>query len=484
MAEPSVSSCCCCRLSRRGFLCGASAAALGLLAAKCPPLIHAAERGEEIDVQSLRPAPEVLVKAAVLRRKPPYWLGWPGTSYDLEGHQKRHVQNLEKACAALGIQLALEEASIQDGHGLNNFFLKVQGERPHGVVLLLEHIGCWPWVKQIASAGVPTIVFAPVGTAFTGHVREISRQKGVYVVSSLEFPAVEFGLRMVRAKRRFEETRVLWLRGDRRDETVMERLGIKVRRLPRRVFNELFDRMPETDEVREVARRMHAGAKRVVEPTDQDMLNAARTYTAAKQLLKNESANALSMDCLGMVAQRLVPTPPCMAWSMLQDSGVTAGCEADLFGAVSLMFTSYLYDQPGFMNDPVPETVKNALIAAHCTCGTRLDGFGKERAPYILRSHSESDKGVSMQVLWRPGQVVTLVRFKSPNELILDTGTVMANVDTPPAGGCRTSFEIQMDEIADARDVQGFHQVVFYGNHRREVEAFGQFHDINVTHSG
>jgi hypothetical protein len=127
--------------------------------------------------------------------------------------------------------------------------------------------------------------------------------------------------------------------------------------------------------------------------------------------------------------------------------------------------------------------VKNRLIAAHCVSGTRLNGFDQPAEPLILRSHSESDLGVSSQVLWRVGQPVTLVLFQGPNEIILDTGTVAANVDTPPAGGCRTSFEIDMDRIEDARDVLGFHQVVFYGNHRRDVEAFCQMYGIKVTNS-
>jgi hypothetical protein len=131
----------------------------------------------------------------------------------------------------------------------------------------------------------------------------------------------------------------------------------------------------------------------------------------------------------------------------------------------------------------VPETVKNLLIAAHCVSGTKLNGLDKENEPFILRSHSESSIGVSLQVLWKEGQPVTLVRFKSPNELILDTGTVVGNVNTPPAGGCRTSVEVAMDRVEDARDVQGFHQVVFYGNHRRDVQNFCQMYGVNVENS-
>jgi hypothetical protein len=37
--------------------------------------------------------------------------------------------------------------------------------------------------------------------------------------------------------------------------------------------------------------------------------------------------------------------------------------------------------------------------------------------------------------------------------------------------------------MEDARDVMGFHQVVFYGNHRRDVEAFCQMYGIKVVNS-
>ena len=150
---------------------------------------------------------------------------------------------------------------------------------------------------------------------------------------------------------------------------------------------------------------------------------------------------------------------------------------------MSLLLVSYLFDKPGFMNDPVAETVKNVLVAAHCTCGTRLNGFGEKHEPYILRSHSESDIGVSMQVLWKEGQKVTLALLQGPDKLIIDTGTVVGNVDTPPAGGCRTNFEIAMDRVEDCRDVLGFHQVVFYGDHRHDLLEFCQMNGITPVHS-
>ncbi len=91
----------------------------------------------------------------------------------------------------------------------------------------------------------------------------------------------------------------------------MERLGTKVRAIPRDTFNQEFDRQPVTEEVRHLAAELRREAAGIVEPNEQDTLNAMRTYTTAKRLLAREQAHALSMDCLGMVEAKLVPTPPC-----------------------------------------------------------------------------------------------------------------------------------------------------------------------------
>jgi len=478
-------SCSSCSMSRRCFLASSATAAVGasLAMGAGAPAAAESDLGEYIDLASLRPRPKVRIKTCVVRQKPPYWLGWPGTAYDLEGQRAHYAQEFAAAATRVGVDLEVEEPPLESDEAVEAFAKAIEAERPDAVLVSLQHLSYWRWADRISKAGIPTIIFAPIGMAFTQHVVEISRRPGVHVISSLEVAAVEQAFRMVRAKRQFEETRVLVVRGKDRSERVMERLGTKVRYVPRRALHELFHRMPENDEVRQVAKQMAEGAKDIVEPNDQDLLNAGRSFITAKHLVKQEESNAITTDCLGMVTQKVVPTPPCMAAAIFQDAGVTYGCEADLFAAFSLMFVSYLFDRPGFQNDPVPETVKNLLIAAHCTCGTRLNGFAQEREPYVLRSHSESDLGVAMQVLWREGQPVTLVRFQNPNELILDTGTLVGNVNTPPAGGCRTSIEIAMDRVEDARDVLGFHQAVFYGNHRRDVEAFCQMYGIKVINS-
>lgn len=479
---PACGGCC---LSRRGFVSATTGliGALGLASWRPAAARPLRDVSEVIPPEALRPKPLVRMIAAVIRFKPPYWLGWPGTSYDLEGWRATYRELSERAARRNGIQLECIDEPIESDAAVASLADRIRAEHPDGVLVTLQHMGVWHWAERLADAGAPLVVFAPVGTAFTGHVDAISRRRGVRVLSTLDFDAVEQSMRMIVAKRMFEESRILVVAGDRRRETVLPLLGTKVRYTPRRVFEERFAAMPITPEVRQFVETARQRAVKIVEPTLDDLHNAGRVYVTAKQLLAEEQSNALSMDCLGMVAARKAPTPPCLAWSTLQDVGVTGGCEADLFAAVSLMMTSYLFRRPGFINDPVPETAHNRLITAHCVSGTRLNGFDQPAEPLILRSHSESNLGVSTQVLWKPGQKVTLLRFTGPSKILVDTGTVAENIDTPPAGGCRTNFSIDMDRIEDCRDVLGFHQVVFYGDWRRELQAFAQLYGLDVTHS-
>ena len=149
--------------------------------------------------------------------------------------------------------LEREAAPIETTEALEAFVRKVQTEKPDAVLVNIQHMACWKMADKIATdAGVPAIIFAPVGMSFTGHVLKISRRPGVHVISSLDTGAVEQAMRMVRAKRQFAESRLLVVAGKDRKESTLDVLGTKIRRVPRSSLNELFAKMPETDETHEV----------------------------------------------------------------------------------------------------------------------------------------------------------------------------------------------------------------------------------------
>jgi hypothetical protein len=72
------------------------------------------------------------------------------------------------------------------------------------------------------------------------------------------------------------------------------------------------------------------------------------------------------------------------------------------------------------------------------------------------------------------------MEFNGPEKIILGTGRVLRNIDTPPSGGCRTSVELEMDNVPDTRDTRGFHQLFIYGDLEDEFKAYCQLAGIKV----
>lgn len=420
------------------------------------------------------------ITGVVLRQRE-YWMGWPGAGYPVDKYEKEYPEEAVNMGDAIGVPVSFAD-TIYDEAGVTKFQEQLKANPPDGVLALPLSMGMWSLVDKITAVGIPTVIFAPIGVTFTGHVRDRSRQKGVYFISSLDFQPVKFGMKMIDVKSKLAESRILVLRGGDAEpaDSVVNILATKVRTVGRQRFAEEYEKIGATEEVKGIAEEYTKGAQKIVEPSNQDIINAARAYMAAKKLLADYEADAITLDCLGLIGGRHIDTSPCMAFSRLNDEGVPAGCEADFDAILTMLLLKHLFGKPSFMQDPVPETVKNIFVGAHCTSPTKLDGYGKESEPFILRSHSESNIGVSPQVLWREGQEVTITKFQGPGKMIIGSGTVVGNVNTPPAGGCRTSVEIKVDDVPDVRDVKGFHQLIMYGNYAKELNAFCQLFGIEA----
>jgi len=189
----------------------------------------------------------------------------------------------------------------------------------------------------------------------------------------------------------------------------------------------------------------------------------------------------------------------CMPLAQLRDEGGATDC-GDWPCAVSQRMVELLLSgQQGFQQNISANTVDNTLTGAHCSCHTRLDGLDKPPAPFILRSHAEGNTGVAMQVLFRPGQELTIMKVSTPNwkwlhkpertasgaavipSLLLGTGRVVRNLDTPPSGGCRTAVEVKVDGAEDVRNLVALHhQLWIYGNHMREFQLYAELAGIQV----
>lgn len=470
-------------MHRRQFLqtLGGSAmgAQIGLFGALAGAASEIAAPGPEIPK---RDVPEVRV--VFLRPKEKYWLGWPGTAFDVEGHIKDYIAKLQRFEKEVGVKLIIAETPLYTNDDVASFVSEAKATLPDAVIVFPLHMDRWGHVDTIAKAGFPTIIFAGLGVCFTGHIQEIAKRPKVYLISTADFDleAVRYGLKMVKTHQNMKDLRILVIRGNETAERKIENLGSTLKFVPRGVFPDEFNRTPDTDEVKAIAEDYRKRAQKIVEPTNRDILNGAKCYVVSKKLMQQYECNAITNDCLGLIADRQMPTGPCLAWSKLLDEGVSAACEADIDASLSHALICSLLDRPGFQQDPVPETEKNTFIGAHCTCATKLFGYDKPTEPFILRSHSESDIGLAMQILWKPEEEVTVMELAGPKNMIVGCGKVIRNLDTPPAGGCRTSVELAIDGPSDTRDTKGFHQLFIYGNHVRKLQAYCQMYGITAEH--
>jgi L-fucose isomerase-like protein len=323
-----------------------------------------------------------------------------------------------------------------------------------------------------------------LGVLLVDHIAPFHRKPGVYLISSLDnFEAVAYGMNMIRTARWMRESRIINIDGAETKESAVPHLGTQARTIPHKRFYEAFTAMKATEGVKKLARSYLKHAKGLVEPTKDDVIEAAKCYFVFRQLLEEEQADAVMMNCLPGLQRPHKHVPPCMGFMSLRDEGIAAGCQSDLNATLTQMLVQGLFGRPGFQQNASMETEKNHYFGAHCTCPSRMNGPHGSPEPYILRSHAEAGWGCVPRVLLSPGQEVTMAQYLSGDrpQMMVYTGEIIGCPPMPPAGGCRTNIEMTINEVDDVCEVKGMHQVIFYGNRGKQLGAFCQLYGIEVV---
>jgi hypothetical protein len=428
-----------------------------------------------------------------------YWMGWPGACYDIKAREAEFVKTMSDAAEKFGVKLEVDSEPLAEMPAVDALLAECRQSPPDGLIAVVGTLSpgymtngnpfheYWPYADKLAAekGDVPMIAFSHMGTSFTGHLQATRKAKRCFVAATQDQSWLATGIKMLRTIWDMKNTRLCIVNGAKTEDQRLDVIGTTLHSIPLARWTDELAKQETTDEVRALAEEWTKAAKRVVEPKPQDVINAARNYFVAKRIMAAEDCQGISLNCLDLVANRKIPCPPCMAWQRLNDEGGVGCCECDWTAAISLRLCSLLIGRPGFMQDPAPNTVNGTLMGAHCSSPRKLRGFDQPAEPLILRSHSESEIGVSPQVIWPLGEPVTVMKFlDGPGNLVVGTGRVVVNIDTPPCGGCRTSVELRMDNVDDPRDCKGFHQLFVLGKHDRLLRAYCQLAGIKVVSIG
>lgn len=474
------------KLSRRDFLSGSAAfLATSVLLDGCTSLWQ-----QDVSTKpmcSYGPASKYVptIKAAFVRRKEDYGMWWPGAVYDGQAAKRKYTAQLTETAGMLGVKLDLRPNPVYSPVEADAWLNEANTVKADGliVVLLDRQKHAWPTAQKAVETGIPTVVLSPVGTSFTVNTVKLANRPGCVIYSSEELSQAAYGMKMLKAQAKIKRTRCVVIKGDKRFQSSMPDLGITLQYVPANTFLEEYCNMPETDQISTMAKEYLRRARRRREATYQDVINGVRSYFVALNILKRERADAITMDCLGALHDKKVSLP-CIAWSRMLDDGIPAACEADLGAVAAHTIVQYLFDRPGFQQDPVADTANQAIIGAHCTCPTRLNGFNRSSEPFDL-VHHHANRDATARTLWRKGQRITSIDVLPVDEsartqMLISTGTVLGNVSVPPNGGCVVSVKVKFDGNQDVLTFPGFHQVFFYGDYKQQLIDFCQLFSLEA----
>lgn len=340
-------------------------------------------------------------------------------------------------------------------------------------------------MKKVIDVGLPTAVFTQ---PFSGHGWMYFPQwqkegKKVVLLPTSDWGEIDQMVGLMRVAPHLRKTRLLavgWAKGTEpacSAEKIKSRLGAEMLVISNDEVMAAHQAVDLKQAEEEAETHWISQAKKIVEPTRKEIINSARMYLGVKNLMLKYNAQAItSSHCMGQ------PAKGCLTFSKLNDLGMVGACEGDVDSTLTMLIFGYAFGIPGFITDPVFDTAKNALIHFHCTCATKMDGPHGKRLPFTIRTQSDSEKGVSLDVEMRIGQDVTCAKFIDLDTMLISTGKVTEV--THDELGCRTQFYTQVDDARSmfhnwgAGVLKGgvmtmLHRVVFYGNHLESIKHLG-----------
>lgn len=478
---------CDCGCDRRAFLAAAGAALGGLTftavdssAAPSSAPSPSKKQGAVVRAAFLYPPSSSFAK------NPDGWWSWPGNDFDAEGRQRQYADALAAMEKRLGMKITADDRPIATDEDAQRLAQEIQARRYDGLLLVMFYnrsLGQADLLLKAAQqAGLPVVFFIGLGVKH-GPVGQY-RRPGVYFIQSLDnFEAIEYGMRMINAKKLMAQSRILSLTEAKEpSEAVEPFLGVKVRVIPFSRYADEFAKIPFDDQARQWIGGFTGKAKEIRGVGKEALANAARANVALRKLLAQEQADGVAMNCLrrGMLK-------PCISFASLNAELIPATCENDLPAAYGQMLGQLLTGRPGFQHNPCYETEANHYYASHCTCATRLYGPGGEELPYLLRRFAHTNEGsCAIQVFWKEHDPVTMVHYYPGKEPALDVyaGRVVKSHPMPPAAGCTTNVEIELTDRPDACMVRGHHNLLFCGDFARKFRLFAQLYKIRLAETG
>ena len=421
---------------------------------------------------------------------------WPTPTFDAPAEVAKFKKYLT------GVQARLGDVNFVGGELIPNTVqaaTKVATGMARADAAILVHLsfGSGQPLLKLVDIGLPTAIFSQ---PFSGHDWMYVPQwqkagKRVIILPTSDYGELERAAALLRVPVRLRQSRIIVVGRAKGTtpacsaEQIRERLGPEIVPISQNrvaAAHKAVD--PKTAEA-EAERYWIGQAKDIIEPSKADIVDSARMYLAIKNIMIKERAQAItSSHCMG------APAKGCLTFSKLNDIGLVGTCEGDMDSMLTMLIFNYAFGVPGFVSDPLFDTSKNAVIHAHCTSTTRLDGPNGKRAPFLIRTQCDSNAGVSLEVQMRVGQDITCAKLANLDTMLISTGRIIEQTDFHDRG-CRTQITTEVPNAREMAQNWGsgvlgndmmtlLHRVVFYGNRIESVKDMAPLMQLKIVEEG
>ena len=217
---------------------------------------------------------------------------------------------------------------------------------------------------------------------------------------------------------------------------------------------------------------------------EKNRIGHARLLKAYRDFIRENGIGALASRCWPDFFTDF-GTPVCTVLSMLNDEGVSAACEADVYGALSMWFGGKLSGEPVFFGDPVSlSEEENSVTFWHC--GAAACSLARRDTGAVVGVHPNRKIGPAMDFGCEAAGDATIFRIgREPDgsfRFFIAEGTVLDK----PKQFIGTSIVVRTD--ADARAMvedsvlSGFepHFAVIRGRHGETLRNLASMYGFPV----
>ena len=194
---------------------------------------------------------------------------------------------------------------------------------------------------------------------------------------------------------------------------------------------------------------------------DKEVIHQALViYVALKKLVRKYELKGLTIKCFDLLKK--YKNTACLALALLNEEGITAGCEGDIFALLTMHVVQALTGRSAFMANPSKFNYEDhSILLAHCTVPLNMT------SSYSLTTHFESGLGIGVRGEMPEGRI-TLCKI-APDYTLDNCVCLPASIKDNPnlEGYCRTQITVSLDEdglLELLKASFGNHLIVSYGD--------------------